>query len=228
LSIHRGYGDEGEANSLFAVLRAAGVPIMGHIGFTPQSALSLDGVVQGKTFKSAKHLFYEAETLERAGCFAVVLEAIAEEVARVITEKRAFATVGIGAGNGCDGQVLVWHDLVGISQKNLKMARAFAQTRTIWMDALREYKQEVEARAFPNEENLWHMVPAELEQWQQEGVVVNYRGQEYMDGQLEVEPFEGDRFWAWEKEGGGWEADSNPDVPYFPDDVGGSHSFPDD
>jgi len=135
----------------------AGIPVMGHIGFTPQSALALGSVVQGKVFEDAAHLLQTAREIQGEGCFSIVLEAITEEVARKITEELYISTVGIGAGNGCDGQVLVWHDLVGISQKSLKMARAFAQTRTIWMDALREYKREVEAKSFPTHENSWSM-----------------------------------------------------------------------
>jgi len=138
-------------------LRKAGVPVMGHIGFTPQSALALGSVVQGKTASDAAKLFFLSREIERAGCFSLVLEAMTEEIARKITDELSIFTIGIGAGNGCDGQVLVWHDLVGISEKNLKMARAFAQTRAIWTEALREYKREVEEKSFPTSENSWSM-----------------------------------------------------------------------
>ena len=137
-----------------------GVPVMGHIGFTPQSALRLGSVVQGKTAKDAHLLFWQAQEFNRHS-FAVVLEATTEEVAREITARAAFSTIGIGAGNGCDGQVLVWHDLVGISAQNLKMARAYAQTRQLWLEALGQYKREVEDKAFPSEANSWRMTPEE-------------------------------------------------------------------
>ena len=179
---------------LFQSLREVGVPVMGHIGFTPQSALSLGSVVQGKTRYAAEKLFDQARELESAGCFAVVLEAMTEEVARKITETRAIATVGIGAGNSCDGQVLVWHDLLGISAKTLKMAKAYAQTRQIWTQALQQYKREVEEKAFPTELNTWQMAPEELEKWRSKGTV---RHEEYSDEpSVWVEPLEGEAFQA--------------------------------
>ncbi len=191
--------------SIFTALHETGIPVMGHIGFTPQSQMALGTVVQGKTHRDAQTLVNSARTLEMEGCFAIVLEAMTEEVARKITQRRKIPTIGIGAGNGCDGQVLVWHDLLGISSKTLKMARAFAQTRQIWTEALQEYKHEVETKTFPSEKNSWNMPSEELEKWREEGIVVNYRGQEYMDGELEIEPLEGEPFQAFKTPGGGWE-----------------------
>ena len=150
---------------LFEVLQGAGVPVMGHIGFTPQSQLSFRGVVQGKTAEEAHRLWNQANLLYVGGCFAVVLEAMTEEVAQAITKKFLFSTIGIGAGMNCDGQVLVWHDLVGISAKTLKMARAYAQTRQIWMQALQEYKHDVEESVFPTASNAWTMEPEEADKF---------------------------------------------------------------
>jgi len=152
----------GVSEAPYRALRAAGIPVMGHIGFTPQSQLRLGSVVRGKVAEEANSLYWKATQLQLVGCFALVLEAMTEEVARKITDELTISTIGIGAGNGCDGQVLVWHDLVGISQKSLKMAKAYAQTREIWMDALREYKREVEEKAFPTSENAWSMDAEEM------------------------------------------------------------------
>lgn len=155
---------------LFEALERAGVPVMGHIGFTPQSSLVLGSVVQGKTGADARRLEDQARQLEESGCFALVLEAMTEEIALSISKHLTLPTVGIGAGNGCDGQVLVWHDLLGISSKSLKMARAYAQTREIWLDALQQFRGDVEARTFPAPENSWNMGVGELQRWQDEGL----------------------------------------------------------
>ncbi len=151
-----------KGNLLLEVLRQTGVPVMGHIGFTPQSQMVLGRVVQGKTVADASNLLEQARLLQQSGCFAVVLEAMTAQVAHKITEKLLVPTIGIGAGNGCDGQVLVWHDLVGISGKTLKMAKAYAHTRQIWTDALRDYQRDVEEKVFPAEDNSWLMAPEEF------------------------------------------------------------------
>ncbi len=139
---------------------------MGHIGFTPQSQLVIGSVVQGKTREEAAQLVGNGYALQNIGCFAVVLEAMTEEVAQEITSRFEFSTIGIGAGQGCDGQVLVWHDLIGISAKTFKMARAYAQTRQIWMQALEEYRRDVEEKVFPSQANSWQMAPEELFEFQ--------------------------------------------------------------
>lgn len=144
---------------LIHLLGETGVPVMGHIGFTPQSQLRMEGVVQGKTLEHAQGLFWAAYLLEQAGCFSVVLEAMTREVASEISSRLSIPSIGIGAGEGCSGQVLVWHDLVGISAKTLKMARAYAQTRSLWLEALTQYKGDVEARSFPAMENGWATAP---------------------------------------------------------------------
>lgn len=153
-----GVGNRGyKVPSLFQVLKTTGVPVMGHIGFTPQSSLALGSVVQGKVKKDAVSLVMQAIQLQQAECFAMVLEAMTEEVALQIAKRTTVPTIGIGAGSGCDGQVLVWHDLLGISPKTFKMAKAYAQTRQLWTEALQNYKREVEDKAFPTHENSWAM-----------------------------------------------------------------------
>ena len=109
---------EGAGPSALAAVRTLvemGAPVVGHLGFTPQSSLRFSGVVQGKTAGAASRLLQEACELEVAGCSALVLEAVPSEVARHITDELSIPTIGVGAGNGCEGQVLVWHDLVGFT-----------------------------------------------------------------------------------------------------------------
>ncbi|HEX9998420.1 MAG TPA: 3-methyl-2-oxobutanoate hydroxymethyltransferase [Abditibacterium sp.] len=157
--------ERGDAASIFDLLHLAGIPVMGHIGFTPQSSFQFENVVQGKTASDAESLLKEALFLESKHCFGMVLEAMTQEVAQQISSRLRVSTIGIGAGMHCDGQVLVWHDLVGISAKNFKMARAFAQTRAVWTTALQEYKGAVENREFPGDENGWKMAPEQSETW---------------------------------------------------------------
>jgi 3-methyl-2-oxobutanoate hydroxymethyltransferase len=189
-----GVSSEYGQNPLFLALGAIGIPVMGHIGFTPQSQLALGSVVQGKTREAAQKLIGQARQLEEHGCFALVLEAMTEEVARKITERSSLTTVGIGAGSGCDGQVLVWHDLLGISASTFKMAKAYAQTRQLWMEALKQYRSEVQEHSFPSPKNSWQMAPEELEKWRQQGTI---RNEEYSDEpSVTVEPLEGEPFQA--------------------------------
>ncbi len=157
----------GEAGQVFGVCKLAGIPVMGHLGFTPQSSLQFEGIVQGKTARGALALLRDAHLLAGAGCFALVLEATTTPVAREITSQLPIATVGIGAGAACDGQVLVWHDLVGITEKPFKMARSFASTRDIWTNAVQNYCGEVGAARFPTAQNGWEMSAEEHEKWAQ-------------------------------------------------------------
>ncbi len=153
--------------TIFQYCELAGIPVMGHLGFTPQSILKFENVVQGRSAEHADRLFAEAQHLERTGCFALVLEAVTVEVAREVSAKLAIPTVGIGAGPHCDGQVLVWHDLVGITEKPFKMARAFASTRENWLGAIKNYCSEVESSQFPTAQNGWDMSVEEAEIWRQ-------------------------------------------------------------
>ena len=132
-----------------------GIPVMGHLGFTPQSSLKLREIVQGKNRESAKQLLNDAKNLEHAGCFAVVLEAVALQTAEQITRELEIATVGIGAGPECDGQVLVWHVLIGLSEQNCRCAKRFADARGVLGTAASAYVSEVHEGKFPTAENGW-------------------------------------------------------------------------
>lgn len=157
---------EGVHPELAARLRSIGVPFVGHVGYVPQSALGFESVVQGRTARDAARLQSEVGLLQEQGAFAVVLEAVAAPVARHITTESQLATIGIGAGAGCDGQILVWNDLVGLTPKVLKLSRAWADTRGVWSQAMRAYIEEVSTGSFPAEENAWNMIPSEQEQWE--------------------------------------------------------------
>jgi 3-methyl-2-oxobutanoate hydroxymethyltransferase len=143
----------------------AGIPVMGHLGLTPQSIHQIGGYfVQGKSKEQAEKLIEDAKALEDAGVFAVVLECVPAELASLITQKLAIPTIGIGAGNGCDGQVLVTHDAVGIYQgKTATYVKQFAQLGNLLGDAVLQYVQEVKAGIFPQAEHSFHMEADELE-----------------------------------------------------------------
>ncbi|MBW3638030.1 MAG: 3-methyl-2-oxobutanoate hydroxymethyltransferase [Armatimonadetes bacterium] len=148
---------EGVNPDLLQKMAREGIPVMGHLGFTPQSVLQFESVVQGKTSEVGQRLARQAAVLEECGAFAVVLEAVTGEVAQHITAQLKIATVGIGAGAGCDGQVLVWNDVVGLSPQTFKLAKAWANTRQIWLEAAQNYVGEVQNGSFPAPENGWNM-----------------------------------------------------------------------
>src|SRR6185436_18335517 len=130
----------------------AGIPVMGHVGLTPQSA-SLAGSykARGRTAAQARRIFDEARALERAGCFAVVLEAIPAPVAAHISEALQIPTIGIGAGARCDGQVLVWHDLLGLTSGHVpRFVKQYADLNATILDALQAYGADVRAATFPD------------------------------------------------------------------------------
>ena len=131
----------------------AGIPVMGHLGLTPQTATKLGGYkVQGKTEKSAKRMLEDAVSLEQAGCFALVLEAVPSKLAESITAEINIPTIGIGAGPACDGQVLVFHDILGLfDQFTPKFVKQYANLREPILNAIRTYRQEVESGAFPTD-----------------------------------------------------------------------------
>jgi 3-methyl-2-oxobutanoate hydroxymethyltransferase len=142
----------------------AGIPVMGHVGLTPQSA-SLAGSykARGRTASEARRIFDEARALERAGCFAVVLEAIPARVAAHITEALKIPTIGIGAGPSCDGQVLVWHDLLGLTKGHVpRFVKRYADLGTTILDALQGYVADVKATTFPDEAHTYGMPADEL------------------------------------------------------------------
>ena len=158
---------EGAGRTLrrIAAIIAAGIPVMGHIGLTPQSAVSLGGYKpQGRTARDAHRLCEEALALERAGCFAVVLEAVPEEVARRITGLLTVPTIGIGAGASCDGQVLVWHDLLGLSAGHVPaFVKQYAELAQSTARALDAYVADVRAGTFPDARHTYAMAEGELE-----------------------------------------------------------------
>ncbi|WP_438445641.1 3-methyl-2-oxobutanoate hydroxymethyltransferase [Gorillibacterium sp. sgz5001074] len=136
----------------------AGVPVMGHIGLTPQSVYQIGGYkVQGKDSKQMRKLLDDAKSLEEAGAFAVVLELVTEEVARMITSQLTIPTIGIGASVGCDGQILVYHDILqyGSGIRPKKFVKAYADIGSQIRSGIGQYVQEVKARKFPKEENVF-------------------------------------------------------------------------
>lgn len=144
---------------------AAGIPVMGHIGLTPQSATSLGGYkVQGKTAVSAHKLWQDAQALQEAGCFSIVLEAVPAKIAAEISQGLEIPTIGIGAGAGCDGQVLVFHDMLGLFDKfQPKFVKQFANIGEQIQQGLTAYRDEVQARAFPADEHCFAISEAEFE-----------------------------------------------------------------
>lgn len=137
-------------DSVRAIIKA-GIPVMGHLGLTPQTATRLGGYkVQGKTPQQAERLFEDAELLQEAGCFAIVLEMVAAEVARSLTNKLAIPTIGIGSGAGCSGQVLVYHDILGLyDQFTPKFVKRYANLRDAIIKAIKTYCKEVESGGYP-------------------------------------------------------------------------------
>jgi 3-methyl-2-oxobutanoate hydroxymethyltransferase len=146
-----------------AIVRA-GIPVMGHLGLTPQSIHQIGGYfVQGKSKEQAEKLTEDAKALEDAGAFAVVLECVPVELAFLITQKLAIPTIGIGAGTGCDGQVLVIHDAVGIYQGKIAThVKQYAQLGDLMEKAVLQYVQEVKAGIFPQDVHSFHMANDEL------------------------------------------------------------------
>lgn len=132
----------------------SGVPVMGHIGLTPQSLHQLGGFkVQGKTVDSAKQLTEDAFSLQEAGCFAIVLECVPAELATAISIELMIPTIGIGAGSGTDGQVLVWQDLLGITTGYIpKFVKSFLDGASLVKNSVNEYVSQTKAREFPNEQ----------------------------------------------------------------------------
>ncbi len=143
----------------------AGIPVQGHLGLTPQSVAQLGGFkVQGKSAEAAKRLVDDAYALAEAGCFSIVLEAIPMEIAEIITEKCPVPTIGIGAGKHCDGQVLVFHDLVGLFDKFVpKFVKRYANISKEIESAIKNFKQEVENGEFPSEKHSFTIPKQELE-----------------------------------------------------------------
>lgn len=147
-----------EIASLVKRLTTFGIPVMGHLGLTPQSINQIGGYrVQGKTEDEKRTLLKSANALENAGAFAVVLELMVEETAKEITESLTIPTIGIGAGRYCDGQVLVWHDLLGINKGfRPKFLKTYEDLYDKILTALKRYSSDVKSGAFPEESNVFH------------------------------------------------------------------------
>lgn len=145
-------------------IAAAGIPVIGHIGLTPQTAEQLGGFkVQGKDAEAACHLMDEAKEFESCGCFCLILECVPDQVARIITKNSKVPTVGIGAGPFCDGQVLVTHDMLGLWNKYpLKFVKKYAHLAEDIQRAVEIYKSEVERGIFPDREHSFSMSAEEL------------------------------------------------------------------
>src|SRR6184192_2245505 len=143
---------------LIARLTEAEIPVMGHVGLTPQSVNALGGYrVQGKTRDAAEHLIRDARAVEAAGAFAVVLEAVPRELAAQITRELRIPTIGIGAGPDCDGQILVVHDLLGLTfGQTPKFARQYANIGEMISKAVREYCDDVREGGFPSDAESYH------------------------------------------------------------------------
>lgn len=144
----------------------AGIPVMGHLGLTPQSVHQLGGFrPQGRTARAAQRLLEDALLLEEAGCFSLVLESVPARLARLISQRLTIPTIGIGAGAGCDGQVLVTHDLLGLFERfTPRFVKRYADLHQEMLRAFQAYIEEVAERRFPAEE---HTVEMAEDEWQE-------------------------------------------------------------
>lgn len=144
---------------------ASGIPVMGHLGLTPQSINVIGGhKIQGKTREAAEKILHDALTLERAGCFAIVLETVPTPLANLISRKLAIPTIGIGAGPGCDGQVQVIHDILGWYPDFMpKHARKYTDMAFALTTAFQDYMRDVQSGTFPTDENSFPMDESLLE-----------------------------------------------------------------
>jgi len=142
----------------------SGIPVMGHIGLTPQSVTALGGYkAQGRTAAKARKLLEDARALEEAGCYSIVLEAVPTPVAARITETLTIPTIGIGAGPACDGQVLVYHDLLGLTEGHTaRFVKRYADLATVIREALAAFVTDVRSGAYPEERHTYGMPAEEL------------------------------------------------------------------
>jgi 3-methyl-2-oxobutanoate hydroxymethyltransferase len=158
-------GGRERADAIRAIV-GAGIPVMGHLGLTPQSVHQLGGFrAQGKTASAAKRLVEDAMLLEQAGCFGLVLESVPARLAELISGKISIPTIGIGAGVGCDGQVLVTHDLLGLFDRfTPKFVKKYANFHAEMKEAFTNYIEDVETQRFPAQE---HSVEMDDREWDQ-------------------------------------------------------------
>ena len=148
----------------------AGIPVMGHIGLRPQTSSLWEGYkLQGRTKEGATKLIEDANVLEKAGVFSIVLEMVASEVADAITKGLSIPTIGIGSGPTCDGQVLVLHDMLGIYEDiRPRFVKRYAELSKEIFDAVSSYNHDIKAGIFPEESNTFHMDAKELNKWKNE------------------------------------------------------------
>jgi len=153
---------EGPRVELVRALTDAEIPVVGHLGLTPQSVLRMGGYkVQGKTVETVLQLRADAEALEAAGAGAIVLEGIPRGVAAVITADLSIPTIGIGAGPDCDGQILVFHDILNLTfAPHAKFVRQYADAAALIREAVEHYREDVEHRAFPSDAESYHLAVA--------------------------------------------------------------------
>jgi 3-methyl-2-oxobutanoate hydroxymethyltransferase len=168
-----------------AAIIGAGIPVMGHVGLTPQTATALGGMrAQGRTADKAIKVAEDAIALDQAGCFAIVIEAVPQAVAEMIVEKVEAPTIGIGAGNVTAGQVLVLHDLAGINDGHMaKFVKRYADVRGEMKRGVSDYVNEVRSGSFPGPDHVYSVEPAELERLRQ---------------RLNREDLESSYSWDWE------------------------------
>jgi len=159
--------DKRESISRARAIVSAGIPLMGHVGLTPQSAAALGGFrAQGRTAAQAVQVADDALALQDAGCFAIVFEAVPAAVTEVVMERMQVPVIGIGAGPATDGQVLVFHDLLGIYEGHApRFTKRFAEVRRAMVEGVHAYADEVRARRFPAVEHTYSIDPAELERF---------------------------------------------------------------
>ena len=156
---------EGSRTELVRALTDAEIPVVGHLGLTPQSVHRMGGYkVQAKTVEAVTQLRADAEALAEAGAGAIVLEGVPREVAAAVTADLAIPTIGIGAGPECDGQILVFHDILNMTfAPHAKFVRQYADASALIRDAVERYREDVEHRAFPSDEESYHLPAAARE-----------------------------------------------------------------
>lgn len=154
-----------ERIKMIEAIADAEIPVMGHIGLTPQSVLAMGGFkVQGKNTNAAMNLVHDAKALSHVGCFGVVVEGVPNEVGKMLTESIDIPTIGIGAGPDCDGQVLVYHDLLGIEDRfKPKFVRRYSNIKEQSVAAIAAYAADVRAKTFPNDDESYHLSDEESE-----------------------------------------------------------------
>ncbi len=145
----------------------AGIPVLGHLGLTPQKIHQFGGYQpHGKTKEEAAEILKDAKRLEKAGVFGIVLESVTKQVSKIVTEAVDVPTIGIGAGPYCDGQVLVIHDMLGISDFTPKFVKEYTDLDSVMQEAVKDFKEEVKSQEFPDQEHTYEMEKEEFEKFE--------------------------------------------------------------